>query len=443
MKKYVFTSIALMLIACVEVDNESELPKEVPLANHEVLEVTVDEAMSVLSEFMIHSGLSMTKSGEEREILSFHTYFTGGVDTKSSTDVTYPNAYVVNFANDEGFAVLGANTGVAPIVAVVDRGNINPETLEITDKLLENGDVDINESFNWTTFDWYCEEDEDYYVMADQRFVTNIIRGAIDLQGNIYYAPPVTGETVIQTIEPLIKQEWGQGYWDTLGAFNKYCRKNNGKYAFAGCSTAALAMIMVSNEAPQNYWVNEEKIHWESIKASDNVMLLDSLAQEHVSLLYGSIFNNVTHLSTSQGTLITPRQIELLMKNELKFKNVIRHSDSEFTESMQRITETHLRDQKPVFISAIHNGNFFKGHSWVIDGMDMDSMGNRLFHFNFGWSGTCNGYFSLSCFNPVQAVSYDTESSRNTDEYYDTDYNNHFRLISYDLPDLLDVTLDF
>lgn len=70
--------------------------------------------------------------------------------------------------------------------------------------------------------------------------------------------------------------------------------------------------------------------------------------------LVGVILVGHVSLSTSQGTLITPRQIELLMKNELKFKNVIRHSDSEFTESMQRITETHLRDQKPVFIFAIH-----------------------------------------------------------------------------------------
>ena len=47
------------------------------------------------------------------------------------------------------------------------------------------------------------------------------------------------------------------------------------------------------------------------------------------------------------------------------------------------------------------------------------------------------------CFNPVHAVKYDTESSKNTDDYYDTNYNSHFRLISYDLPESLDISLDF
>lgn len=443
MKKFIFASILLMFSACVEVDKYSELTKEENQSNQGIFEVTPEDAMNVLSDFMIHSGFCMTKSGTERKILSFNTYYNDDIDTKSSATVTYPNAYLVNFADNEGFAVLGANTSVAPIVAVVDRGNINPETLEITDKFLENGESDISESIDWTTFDWYCEEDEDYYVMTNQRFVTNMIKGAIDLQGNIYYAPPVSGETVIQTVEPLIELTWGQGHWNTLSTFNKYCLKDNGKYALAGCSTAALAMIMAYNEAPKNYSVNKEKILWDDIKAANIVSSLDALAREQVSLLYGSIFNNVTHLSTSQGTLITPRQIELLMKNELKYKNVIRHCDSEFTETMQRITETHLRNQKPLFISAIENGNFFNGHSWVIDGMDVDILGNRLFHFNFGWSGTCNGHFSLSCFNPVHAVKYDTESSKNTDDYYDTNYNSHFRLISYDLPDSLDISLDF
>ena len=44
-----------------------------------------------------------------------------------------------------------------------------------------------------------------------------------------------------------------------------------------------------------------------------------------------------------------------------------------------------------VFISAIPGATLAKAHSWVIDGGKYSS-GAYLLHFNFGWSGDCNGY---------------------------------------------------
>ena len=195
---------------------------------------------------------------------------------------------------------------------------------------------------------------------------------------------------------------------------------------------------MAHNEFPKTLKVNNSELDWIGMKKDKNPSNLDTLAQEDVSLLYGAIYNNVDHLSASSGTLITPRQIELLMKR-CRYSNVTRHCNSDFSESMLRITETHLRDGKPLFVSAIKNINVFNGHSWVIDGMTHDIKGNRLLHFNFGWGGDCNGYFSLACFNPARAKSYDTPQTSEDLDYYGTEYNNHFRLISYDIPDTQDV----
>lgn len=72
---------------------------------------------------------------------------------------------------------------------------------------------------------------------------------------------------------------------------------------------------------------------WIGMKKDKNPSNLDTLAQEDVSLLYGAIYNNVDHLSASSVTLITPRQIELLMKR-CRYSNVTRHCNSDFSESM-------------------------------------------------------------------------------------------------------------
>lgn len=72
-----------------------------------------------------------------------------------------------------------------------------------------------------------------------------------------------------------------------------------------------------------------------------------------------------------------------------------------------------------------------KAHSWVIDGGKYSS-GAYLLHFNFGWGGDCNGYFSPSCLNPSQGIEYDNGYIYDEDDDYT--YSWHFRVITYDIP---------
>ena len=53
-----------------------------------------------------------------------------------------------------------------------------------------------------------------------------------------------------------------------------------------------------------------------------------------------------------------------------------------------------LANRRPVPYTA-KNTDF--GHSIICDGYDMDD----FFHFNFGWSGECNGYYRVSSLNPI------------------------------------------
>lgn len=93
-----------------------------------------------------------------------------------------------------------------------------------------------------------------------------------------------------------------------------------------------------------------------------------------------------------------------------------------------------LQQNKPVFISAIPK-KWSKGHSWVIDGAKYSSENKDryLLHFNFGWEGNSNGYFSTTCLNPSKAEEYDDTNLNNTSGKNYT-YSWHFRLITYDIP---------
>ena len=91
--------------------------------------VSKEVALDILNDFMqrVEGGLLPTKSGQNRVIESFDTYYKEGVTTKS-VNGTLPSAYIVNYANNEGFAVIGANTDMPPIVAVTEKGTLNPVT---------------------------------------------------------------------------------------------------------------------------------------------------------------------------------------------------------------------------------------------------------------------------------------------------------------------------
>ena len=117
------------------------------------------------------------------------------------------------------------------------------------------------------------------------------------------------------------------------------------------------------------------------------------------------------------------------------YTNVIKYADSNLNNEMKRVIAQMLTDNKPVFMSAIpENPYFTSAHSWVIDGAKYSfcTTGECVLHFNFGWKGYNNGYFSTSCLNPTKAENYDNPAK--VDYAKDYKYTWHFRVITYDVP---------
>ena len=362
-------------------------------------------------------------------------------DTRTTRTSDIPDAYLINFADGEGFAVLGANNTVADIIAITETGQIQEDLqvvlseyyIEIDDTTEVEDDLhEISEN----SISWYCAEDDDFYTGAiiNGDFVTECIKMAIyqpidtPITGNYI---PSTGSNRYTTKTPLLKTNWGQGE-----PYNRYCKRQNlifqWKSALTGCSTTAMAMIVAQNEYPQTLIVNGDTMDWNQMKTSLDATYLSEEGEDDVAMLMATIFANVEKVATKNSTLITPKQIEKRMK-EFGYTNVVRHCSSNFTESFTAATSDMLALNKPVFISAIPE-QWAKGHSWVIDGAKYSSEDEKhyLLHFNFGWNGASNGYFSTTCLNPAKSKEYDDKTLDN--EAKDRPYSWHFRRITYDIP---------
>ncbi len=439
---------SLLVLSCQTSNYYGSIdPQPIPTAEKQL--VPLEDALALLSEFLQSNEIYMppTRSGAPRRIASVSTYCRGGghLATKavSRTEDNLPDAYLVNFEGGEGFAVLGANSAVADIVAVTENGQIEDDLTVIfsmDDEPLE--DIDPND-YQIDTIGYYCKEDNDFYSRSDSesRLISECIRNAIEeeYEDNEYDEgdTPIEDDddsanvTKFTTKQPLLTITWGQ-----RSPFNRYCYRRTvsgeQKSALTGCSTTAMAMILAHNEYPQTLVINGETINWSGMKIDPYITNLNSKGQDDVARLMGSIYNCVNKIATSKYTLITPEQIKKRMRG-FGYTDVEKHSGSDFTYSMKMATSNMLANNKPVFISAIPK-NWDKGHSWVIDGAKYSSSGsyNYLLHFNFGWRGAANGYFSTSCLNPSKAEEYDNHSADNTSEKYAFCW--HFRLITYDVP---------
>ncbi len=450
--RLILVVVVLITYSCTQDDISiyQELPDYHML---EIKQIPLEQALSSLDNFMKNNESKMvtTRSGSPRTISKISTYFgneinSSGFSTRGYTEDDIPDAYIINFDNNEGFAVLGANNAVAEIVAVTENGQIRDDLVVVFEELEDDRsyannnyyDDDENEIIE-ETISWYCIEDDDFYsaATAPGEIITECIRQGIKRDFDSFNVPVIEFDnTNIEgycTPTPiLLSTNWGQ-----LNPYNIHCMRTNliGEYksAYTGCSTTALAMIMVHNEFPQTLVVNGNQMNWNAMKTDAAIEMLSNEGFIDVSMLMASIFTQVKKISTKNFTLITPKQIEKRM-DALGYTNVKRSCSSDFTYKMRDKTMHMLVQGKPVFISAIPK-NWSQGHSWVIDGAEYSSndISKLLFHFNFGWEGRYNGYFSISCLNPTNAEEYDNPK----EEYiYDPTrtYTWHFRLITYDIP---------
>ena len=231
--------------------------------------------------------------------------------------------------------------------------------------------------------------------------------------------------------------KWSQGTYGQYGIYNKYCRTNNGNtYAYAGCSTIAIAQIIAYNKRPAAKTYRGTEVNFDDITSAQYASSLNnSEHKEELSCFIGHIFDNTSNLFTFQaGTAITATSVKSYLEdNEDEYTNIQLYSASEFSDDMLSATYDMLMNGKPVFVSAMSSA--LSGHSWVIDGARYATTGqyqySYLLHCNWGWAGDFDGYFSTGCFwpNDTSAI-YDDTNQNQLSEY--EEYTWHYRLLTYD-----------
>lgn len=382
----------------------------------------------------------LTKSNNNSKIIS----------TRSSSlnEDDKPLAYVVNYENNEGFAILAADTKLPPVISIGDEGNFDTEGF--ANFIQNNGATRSNSDLN-------PAQEIQYGIINNSLMIPSI-----DIDDY------VTGvdTTIMLKCLPLVPTKWGQGW-----PYNCYSFNAEGDLSATGCVPLAGAQTLVSlcyhhNWRPTTQLSNTYTIDWYIInrmlfagkfkftnenETDDEVIAVASLIRaigEDINADYDSYYPQVAADNFDLCNTF----------NKLGLKDITftRNNDS------IPITQSHLFDMivnknYPIPTQALKSNSSGFGHSFIIDGWlrleysvlaylmveeapglihrkpDNLQFNFDLVHVNFGYEGDLDGYYLPGAFDSSRDEFRDYAEENDEKNRSGYVYNMNVEYLIYDM----------
>jgi len=219
-------------------------------------------------------------------------------------------------------------------------------------------------------------------------------------------------------VEPLIKSKWNQNapYWNLC----PYDYSQTSSHpCYTGCVATALAQVMYYYKYPddaQGYYsyttsfgstltVDYDTVHFNWDKMCDTyVYYYDDNGErlrvpertaeenEEVAKLMKACGVSVAMKYGTGGSYAYSQDLVASLVKYFKYNpNILYKRKDDFsTEDWDQMILKDLQEGHPILYSGSEGG--WTGHQFILDGCDE----NGLYHFNFGWSGNDDGYYSLT-----------------------------------------------
>ena len=227
-------------------------------------------------------------------------------------------------------------------------------------------------------------------------------------------AQGIFGTRNTTTVDPLVSTRWNQDCY-----YNEYCPETNGGWwwggpcghCYAGCVATAMGQVMKYWDYPTTGFGSHSYVHSEYGEQSANFGATtyhwDQMPNEIWStndaiatLLYHcGVSVNMNYSASGSGA--QSADVETALRSYFGYCGAKYHMKSSYQDEVwNAMLRAELDQSHPVYYSGA-NGD--SGHAFVCDGYD----DNDLFHFNFGWSGSGDAFYStydVNGFNQGQAV---------------------------------------
>lgn len=412
MKKIFYLVCLCFCFSCTRILDQQEhqvCDNQLIIAGHKTL-MTQEQAMNSLKVLFDSFNDGCIKKAESVETIYISDFLKNQTMTKSSQYENEALAYVVNFENSDGYAILSSNANSNPIIAYVENGSFSVEdyiryiTSSDNDALVSD-----TASFQQLQYDLVTASiiaPPDINIPLGQRYITNMRD---------------TSEVV--KCFPLVPTKWDQNR-----PYNVYCPMYNGNLSLAGCVPVACAQALLSlvyhknfrptsqicNSYPVDYNVIMEAIDADTVKYSPSS---NTPSSRNVAALIRSIGWSIGASYSDMATSADPSLfIETL--SSIGYTNVFSILAADMTKQM--FFDMLVSKNNPIITTAYRVTNAStSGHCFLVDGFlrleykydlcynvptgvvveDSFRTSFDLVHVNFGWGGISDGYYSPTSFN--------------------------------------------
>lgn len=363
---------------CTPDDIDSSFANQKRESADKTNKIELEEALIIADNIFDALNVPSTRAGrfiEQVETIE-------SVKTRTS-DSLIPDTllYLVNYANNGGFALLAADRRIAPVFAISEEGH-----MELSDTCNNPG---LNLFINSVMDEILCEDcyrPEIDGIATTPNYIADDNYTFRRKTYNVYY--------------PLLTKE--QRLLNQSAPFNSYIPKINNQTPPAGCVPVALATLLSYYKYPtewDNYSFDWDAIH-EDCKHPDMQKLLYILGKpENLNVNYG--------VSASSAASINCLKVLRKLGYETPDNLIPFDVDSVFY-NLKEVR--NIRGAAPIYVEGFRIdsvNNTTPGHAWVIDGalknknssgyIPQDQLKDyHMFHCIWGWGGTNNGYFRFT-----------------------------------------------
>ena len=442
MKKFSYFCLTLVLMlsyACVKEEAVTTTQQPEYIVNNDGVELaesslTVEQALKNMDFVQRNIEDSYRRKREIKNIDLLSTSdVRGNTVTRSSGDATaeQPLAYVVNFEDNGGYAILAADTQLPPVIMIGDEGNFSTEKyLEFLQQNTTRSGAEITDV-----------EDMQY----------TMITNSIVFPPVMPQAPKNPRDTAVMVrCLPLVPTKWGQG-----SPYNYYAPLIDGERALAGCVPVACAQTLASLSYHHNFTPSVEispeyPVNWSMINAaiSNKTFKYNSNDTSNSALNVASLIRAIgARFNATYGVSETSSYTSLF-EDEL-----IRLGCSQADYLPTNSVSTNdlfdmIVDKNYPVTSRANDVNGGGGHSFILDGwLRLEYTGDvinglninnqrfqfDLVHVNFGWSGKSDGYYIPTSFNITEDEYRKYIENTDISVYYNYDFSSNINYIIYEL----------
>lgn len=311
------------------------------------------------------SGVTATRGVSQSSVKLVYT-------ARTQTDT--PAVYVFDNADDKGFLLLSADDMAIPVLGYTDEGTF--DTKRISPQL-------------------------QYWLSEYARQIEYISQHGVKEQD------PLKTRALGGAIAPMIRTKWNQ---DT--PYNNLCPPDGTKLSMTGCVATAMAQVM-------NYWkypasgtgsisYEAKKIgttlsmdfstvsfDWSNMLDSYGDSYTDAQATAVATLMKACGYSVEMNYGANESGAQTINIARALVENFGYNPNITYQQRDYYTGSQwNEMVYNELKAGRPVLYAG---ASLTGAHQFICDGYD----GNGFFHFNWGWGGTSDGYYTLDALSPT------------------------------------------